>query len=102
MPTLDVVHLGLGEDGHTGSLFAGDPLLDVRDRSVGLSGEYQGHARLSLTLPTLNRARCIVWFVVGASRGPALDRLLTADVSIPAGRICQDRAVCFSCIRRPA
>jgi 6-phosphogluconolactonase len=100
-PTLDVVHLGLGEDGHTASLFAGDPLLDVRDRWVGVSGEYQGHARLSLTLPTLNRARCIVWFVVGASRAPALDRLLGADVSTPAGRVRQDRAVCFSCIPAP-
>lgn len=95
-PSLDVVHLGLGEDGHTASLIPGDPLLDVVQRWVGVSQRYQGHRRLSLTLPTLNSARCIVWFVAGAARRPALARLLAADVTIPAGRVRQDRAVCFS------
>lgn len=95
-PTLDVVHLGLGEDGHTASLIAGDPLLEDSQRWVGVSGRFQGFQRLSLTLPTLNRARCIVWFIVGAARRPALTRLLAADPAIPAGRVRQDQAVCFS------
>lgn len=95
-PALDVVHLGLGEDGHTASLLPGDPLLDAEQRWVGVSQTYQGHRRLSLTLPTLNSARCIVWFVVGASRRAAVRGLLAADPAIPAGRVRQDHAVCFS------
>lgn len=94
-PIFDVVHLGLGADGHTASLIAGDPLLEAGQRWVGASQRYQGQQRLSLTLPTLNLARCIVWFVVGAARRPALTRLLVADVTIPAGRVRQDRATCF-------
>ncbi|MCI0436390.1 MAG: 6-phosphogluconolactonase, partial [Gemmatimonadetes bacterium] len=67
-PELDVVHLGIGEDGHTASLFAGDPLLEEKRRWVGVSRRYQGHQRVSLTLPAIDRARCIAWFAVGPGR----------------------------------
>jgi 6-phosphogluconolactonase len=95
-PQLDVVHLGLGEDGHTASLFAGDPLLQEQQRRAGVSGLHAGYRRLSLTLPVLNGARCVVWFVVGAARREALARLRAGDVSIPAARVQQERAVCFA------
>lgn len=84
---LDVVHLGLGDDGHTASLVPGDPILDVADRSVAITGEYQGTRRLSLTFPVLNRARKIVWLVAGAGKSGPLQMLLEHDESIPAGRI---------------
>ena len=95
-PMLDVVHLGIGEDGHTASLFAGDPLLEEKRRWVGASRRYQGRRRLSLTLPALDRARCIAWFAVGSGRRDALGRLLARDPSIPASRVDRDRAVCFT------
>src|SRR5258705_4077053 len=64
-PVLDLVHLGLGPDGHTASLVPGDPVLDVTDADVALTGVYQGRRRMTLTYPVLYRSRRIVWLVTG-------------------------------------
>ncbi len=90
---LDVVHLGIGDDGHTASLVPGDPVLGVTDRLVAPTGVYQGHRRVTLTYPALNAARTIVWLVAGAGKGEMLRRLVAGDPTIPAGRVLQDRAV---------
>ena len=90
---LDVVHLGLGEDGHTASLVPGDPVLEVVDRDVAATLPYKGRRRLTLTYPPLNRARRILWLVSGASKAAALRKLCAGDPSIPAGRIPRDRAL---------
>ena len=95
-PTLDLVHLGLGPDGHTASLVPGDPVLDVNDVDVAVTGVYQGRRRMTLTYPIINRARRILWLVTGKEKVGALLRLRNADPSIAAGRICQDRAVIFA------
>ena len=84
---LDLVHLGLGPDGHTASLIPGDPVLDVSDRDVAVTGEYQGRRRMTLTYPVLNRARQILWLVTGDDKVDALARLRAGDPSIPAGRV---------------
>jgi len=84
---LDLVHLGLGADGHTASLVPGDPVLDVRDRAVALTNEYQGFRRMTLTYAALDAAREIVWLVTGSDKRDALARLLARDTSIPAARI---------------
>ena len=65
---LDFVHLGLGPDGHTASLVPGDPVLDVRDRLVAVTGVYQGRRRMTLTYPALDEARQIVWLVTGEAK----------------------------------
>jgi 6-phosphogluconolactonase len=83
----DLVHLGLGPDGHTASLVPGDPVLEVDDRDVAISGEYQGHQRMTLTYPGLARARKLLWLVSGADKHRALSLLLRGDHSIPAGRV---------------
>jgi 6-phosphogluconolactonase len=62
---LDLAHLGLGPDGHTASLVAGDPVLEVTDADVALTGLYQGRRRMTLTYPVLNRSRRILWLVTG-------------------------------------
>lgn len=84
---LDLVHLGLGPDGHTASLVPGDPVLDVDDRAVALAGEYQGRRRMTLTYPALAGARRILWVVTGADKAEALRLLRAGDPSIPAGRV---------------
>jgi 6-phosphogluconolactonase len=92
-PVLDLVHLGLGPDGHTASLVPGDAVLDVTDSDVALTGVYQGRRRMTLTYPVINRARRILWLVTGAEKAGPLVRLRAADASIPAGRVRQDRAL---------
>jgi 6-phosphogluconolactonase/glucosamine-6-phosphate isomerase/deaminase len=91
--TLDVVHLGLGADGHTASLFPGDAGLGVRDRAVTVTAEHGGYRRLSLTLPALNRARRIVWLATGAAKAAVVGRLIEGNWSAPAGRIARDQAI---------
>lgn len=98
---LDLVHLGMGGDGHTASLLPGDPVLEVRDRDVALSQEYQGHRRMTLTYPALDRARRILWLISGADKAPMLQRLLEADPGIPAGRVSQRQAVVMTDIPPP-
>lgn len=92
-PVLDLVHLGLGPDGHTASLVPGDPVLDVQNADVALSGTYQGRRRMTLTYPILNRARRVLWVVTGGEKAEMLSRLLDGDQSIPAGRVRRDRAL---------
>ena len=84
----DLVHLGLGPDGHTASLVPGDPVLEVDDRRVAITGgAYQDHLRMTLTYPALNNARQIVWLVTGPDKRDPLEKLLAGDASIPGGRV---------------
>src|SRR5437867_8077930 len=91
-PVLDLVHLGLGPDGHTASLVPGDPVLDITDADVALTGVYQGRRRMTLTYPIINRSRRILWLVNGSDKAAPLVRLRDADPLTPAGRVRQDHA----------
>jgi 6-phosphogluconolactonase len=95
-PVLDLIHLGLGSDGHTASLVPGDPALDVTDKDVALTGPYQGRRRMTLTYPILNRSRSVLWLVTGSEKADMLVRLRAGDLSIPAGRVHQDQALVFA------
>lgn len=90
---LDLVHLGLGPDGHTASLVPGDPVLDVTDSDVALTSVYQGRRRMTLTYPILNRSRHILWIVNGREKVGMLVRLRAGDLSIPAGRVNRKQAL---------
>jgi 6-phosphogluconolactonase len=92
-PVLDLVHLGLGPDGHTASLVPADAVLNVTDTDVALTGVYQGRRRMTLTYPVLNRCRRILWLVTGRDKAGPLVRLRAADPSIPAGRVRQDHGL---------
>ena len=84
---LDVVHLGLGDDGHTASLVPGDAILGEATRLVGSTGLYNGTHRVTLTYPALAMARHVAWFAVGAGKADMVKRLRVSDPTIPAGRV---------------
>jgi 6-phosphogluconolactonase len=90
---LDLAQLGLGADGHTASLVPGDPVLEVTDRDVALSAEYQGLARMTLTLPALERARRRLWLVTGAAKRDRLQELLTGVGDVPALRVPREDSI---------
>ena len=83
----DLVHLGLGPDGHTASLVPGDPVLAVTDRLVALTRPYQDRVRMTLTYPALARARQILWLITGSDKKEPLAKLLAGDTTIPAARV---------------
>jgi len=83
----DLIHLGLGDDGHTASLVPGDPVLEIEDRSVAITQLYNGQRRMTLTYPVLNSAREILWLAAGENKASMLARLVSGDQSIPGGRV---------------
>ena len=93
-PRFDLIHLGMGSDGHTASLIPGDAALDVTDRLVTMTGEpYQGHLRMTLTFTALERTTTLLWLISGESKREVLRRLLDGDPSIPAGRVVAPRSI---------
>ena len=90
---LDAVHLGLGADGHTASLFPGDAACDVTGSAVAVTGEHAGYRRMTLTYPALDAARRIVWFATGEGKQAIVTRLAAGDATIPAARVATGHAV---------
>jgi 6-phosphogluconolactonase len=92
-PVLDLVQLGLGPDGHTASLVPGDPVLEIDDTDVAVTGVYRGRRRMTLTYPILNRARNVLWLVTGGAKADVLARFSKDDMTLPACRVNRERAV---------
>ncbi|MGH9040275.1 MAG: 6-phosphogluconolactonase [Acidimicrobiia bacterium] len=90
---LDLVHLGLGDDGHTASWPPDDPVVEVTDADVAVVGLFNGYRRMTLTPPPVNRAGRILWLVDGPGKAPVLARLLDADPAIPASGVRRDGAI---------
>jgi 6-phosphogluconolactonase len=92
----DLVHLGMGPDGHTASLVPGDPVLDITGQDVGVTEPYMGHRRMTLTFPAIDRAHEVVWLISGADKAAPLAKLYARDTSIPAGRVTTTSQVVFA------
>jgi 6-phosphogluconolactonase len=84
---LDVVHLGLGDDGHTASWPPGDPVIGVTDRDVTVVGPFNDRLRMTLTVSAVNRARLCMVLVAGADKAAAVVKMLARDRSVPAGHL---------------
>lgn len=82
-PSFDLVLLGMGEDGHTASLFPHTAALGVMDRSTTV-GEKDGQPRLTLTVPAINNAACVAFIITGASKRPALQQVMAAAAAADA------------------
>jgi 6-phosphogluconolactonase len=92
-PPIDLVHLGVGPDGHTASLFPGSPTLDETERFVvAASDAAHPHPRLTLTLPGIARGRLVVVTVAGAEKRDAIERIRSGD-DLPAARIRGERVL---------
>jgi len=90
VPSMDLVFMGIGDDGHTASLFPGDPALEESERwvvRVDRPGLPPPHPRLTLTFPVLNAARLAIFLVSGASKREPLGRMLGGDMNSPAARV---------------
>lgn len=92
--TFDLIHLGLGPDGHTASLVPGDAVLSVTDRAVAVtSSTYQDRRRMTMTYPTLSRTGSLLWLVTGADKRAALSGMLAGDRDLPASSVEAPRSV---------
>ncbi len=82
----DVVHLGLGDDGHTASWPPGDDVVDS-DRTVELTGEFNGRRRMTLTPQPVNGARARIVLTTGAAKAEMVERWFLRDPTIPIDRV---------------
>jgi len=94
--TFDLIHLGIGPDGHTASLIPNDPVLDITDANVGVTAPYQGHQRMTFTFPVLDRAQHIMWLVAGADKAERLQQVYARDAAIPAARVQASQQIVFA------
>jgi 6-phosphogluconolactonase len=90
---LDVIHLGLGDDGHTASWPPGDAVIGVTDRNVAIAGPFHERLRMTLTVSVVNRARLCMVLVAGAEKADAVAKMMAGDRSVPAGHIPADAVV---------
>jgi len=79
-PNFDLILLGIGEDGHTASLFPGTRALSERRRlTAAVVADEMRHDRITLTLPVINHGEHVIFFATGANKAPVLKKIIAGD-----------------------
>lgn len=104
LPEFDLILLGIGEDGHTASIFPGNAVLEEKEHLIAaVESKTHMHPRITLTLPVINNARNVIFLASGKNKASVVKKVLEEkDPYLPAVMVNPSRGKMFFLIDRDA